>query len=1315
MANAFAGVPGPRIALASSALDDLSVIVVTEDGQVLRYRWQEQEWPDPGLRFGPFPLRGVTAIGSPAAISGAEGRLDVFVRTDRHELAWGAVDADGAFSGWTVLARYLAFDPVAVSNTPGRVDVFAPSVTGPLRQWTHDGATWQTERIHEWGCGTPAVITSPDSYDMYGVTPDGQLRNFVLDVATYGWQRSELPEPAWPEVIAIQRDEAIRIDLFGPGRGAGVVHWGWWEHGRRWFRDDPQTHPWLPGTILDEEVGPVTGGYKIVGRDQDRRPLVFWWRDPADEYGAQGSWNADVLDGQADALPSALARDRSHDSIVYFDNGVLTHWFTGRDLSTWDVARWDQPLVDEEWTTAARTRPDYLAARPEDLVLLGVSAERMDLVPGPAPVLLARADAILLLTLPPQHVGEEVTADDKPLPPGTSMRASLSGVTQLAFDVADGAAIPLDVDGLLEKIGGPDLTLRQDQTHRRGTVIEMPWHLAMTPADADLVMLHAHQPQTSADGGVALWSTRIDRRDGAPMRIDPLDVGPSDPFPMALTAAGRSVIRNLPPDDFQVSRLELSALGGTLDARADHAGFTWRHLCTLGRDQRVTTMWHGRLMPFGHRVTYTEDTERRVRLDEGEGQAPELIAALRKTRVITVTEPVVDVAGAAPFPFHRVELTTTSFGGLDEPAWTRVPRRLDIAALNERLAYLDYDLQAMGWLWTAPAPSAELRAEDYREAAAFIQVLIERHRIEQALAAGGFGADLDVTFLPVHDGSPIQFGVRASGRLGDVEFTMPLAFVVDLDLPAELGLEPFTTLGNPSVLEMARTALGSGEVGLPAVQLDLRPADAAAGGTVHEVHALNFGATSEDGTFRPTLGWPDTEDADDWAADLGLPSIRHLTGRDELARVRYPDPARRVEDVVLDIVGGLPVDLGAAAERVGALATPNFVADVISATQGPVAAAGLVRDAAGELDPASILGHGAGLLGLDLPSLINKELLGQAPTITQDPQVTYTWGPITLRPGAPLIADDSSTLEIFATAGPRASTRSTLTNVGLALPPDAPLLELHFSSLAFTQSGAEPPALDVGTVTANFRGTLQLLSELQEKVGLGSALPAITTSADGVLVSYRLPVPEVACGVFRMSNATFSAAVEIPFRPPGVRVVLGFASRESPFNVSVLAFGGGGYVRVVLNSLALGDGSAGGIEELEASLEFGASLAVNLGIARAEVHAMGGVLLQYANDEWLFTGFLRMGGSVDLLGLVSVVVELRLELTYDPEDNAMWGRATLVVELDLTLTSFDVELDSGMWVFAGGSSPDDHQALGDRGGHEAFAQYHSSVAREELA
>lgn len=1315
MDTSFLPTPGPRLAVAAgtvrnqdgSETDAIAALAVDQEGIVELYQWVEEPWPDTGYCSGPSALYGIHAIGCPTVVRVAD-EYHVFVRTEHDELAWTALGSRG-FTGWTILAQYIAFDPVAVSFAPGRVDLLAVSVTGDLRHWIYTDGAWLREVRRSWGCGKPAVISRGTGGSLYGMTAEGTPREFTYRSETEEWiQQPDLPGYGAGEVVAIE-DSDGHTDLFDYG-----AHWGYWEHGRAWFFDSLDALPRLPAGILDNDVGPVTDGYGLVARDSDLRPMfVGWVADAAAELG--GSWRADVLDGYADHLPVAVSLSRpGRCSIVFFDHGVLTHVFTGRDLAQWESVQWSGPTADEaEWWSGARARPDYLAGRGDDLVQLGVSSSGMTVDPGPPTVLIAGVDASLLVTFPPQHIAEEVVDADQQLSPGASLRGRLSGVSQLAFQVPEGTRISMTVEGVLTAVTAGGLTFRPGVPGNNATtVLELPWHLAFTPSDVDVLFEHAAAPLAAADGSVALWTTTVRRANGEPMHAQPLDAGLFDPFPMGLSGGARSLIRALAADQVVVNELRLSALGGLLDVSGQAPGFGWRHRAALGRDQTVRVVWHGTLLPLGLRATYTEDTDRQTRPDEGEGDAPEPIAALRKTRVLTVTEPV-RTGRTSRFPFDRIEIAEVSYGGLVDPDWQQVRREVDVPGLTAALGRTNAELQ--DWVPTPDGAVVELVAESDDHLKYYLWLIKARALTEQAITAGGYQHDVKVVFRPETAAGPIAFRVKASAAGNDLEFAMPLAFVADVELPAQFGLAAYTSRGNPDVLASVRKVLGSSGVGLPAVLVDLRPDLRAVDDRrerpvgVQEVHALNFGATPSDGGFEPTLGWPTTpfDGQPDWAALIGLPATRQLTGDDAPVRIALPAPERAAE-VIVDLVEGRSVQFERQADRIGGLATPSFTADALSVAHGLVSGVGLQPDPAG-IDPGMLL-NSAKLLGVDLAALIDRSKLQQPPQLT-GPPVRYQWGPVDLIAGAPgpLVPQAGATLTIIVSEG---TTTSTLTNVSLRLPADDPLIVISFALLEFKQSGSESPTLRVGDpVTATFQGALQLLSELAGRAGLDSTTAAVASSPDGISVGYRLPIPEASCGAFSLRNATFSAEVQIPFNPPGVRIVLGFASRAEPFALSVLALGGGGYVRAVLNSGAFGDDA--GVEELEIALEFGALLAVNLGIARAEVHAVGGIRL-VSSPSWTFTGYIRLGGSVELLGLISVVVELRLELAYDIDDNTMWGRATMRVELDLTLTSFDVELDTGTWVLVGG---DDNQA-DDRGNaldSTAFARRYASQARGELA
>jgi hypothetical protein len=221
-----------------------------------------------------------------------------------------------------------------------------------------------------------------------------------------------------------------------------------------------------------------------------------------------------------------------------------------------------------------------------------------------------------------------------------------------------------------------------------------------------------------------------------------------------------------------------------------------------------------------------------------------------------------------------------------------------------------------------------------------------------------------------------------------------------------------------------------------------------------------------------------------------------------------------------------------------------------------------------------------------------------------------------------------------------------------------------------------PPKIDLDGFRVTFYRELRLLAELQDAVDLGGKAPTIKAGPDGVTASYSLPVPDVGCGAFALSNLTFHSDVDIPFDGRPVEVGIGFATRDKPFSLSVLSFSGGGYVDVRLG--------AGG-PRVEASLEFGAQVSVDFVVARGEVHALGGV--QYVQDgaHVALSGYLRIGGSVSVLELISVSIELRIALAYQFDRSRLVGRATLVLEIDLTLWSDKIEIDSGEWVLQGGT------------------------------
>ena len=107
------------------------------------------------------------------------------------------------------------------------------------------------------------------------------------------------------------------------------------------------------------------------------------------------------------------------------------------------------------------------------------------------------------------------------------------------------------------------------------------------------------------------------------------------------------------------------------------------------------------------------------------------------------------------------------------------------------------------------------------------------------------------------------------------------------------------------------------------------------------------------------------------------------------------------------------------------------------------------------------------------------------------------------------------------------------------------------------------------------------------------------------------------------------------------------------------SLGGGGFCAL--------DVGADGIERIEASLEFGGAFAINLGVAAGAVSAMAGIYLVYtvAKKSVELTGFVRIRGSLSVLGLITVSMEFYMGLAYDSSNGSVWGEASVKVEIEL--------------------------------------------------
>jgi hypothetical protein len=119
----------------------------------------------------------------------------------------------------------------------------------------------------------------------------------------------------------------------------------------------------------------------------------------------------------------------------------------------------------------------------------------------------------------------------------------------------------------------------------------------------------------------------------------------------------------------------------------------------------------------------------------------------------------------------------------------------------------------------------------------------------------------------------------------------------------------------------------------------------------------------------------------------------------------------------------------------------------------------------------------------------------------------------------------------------------------------------------------------------------------------------------------------------------------------------------------VSLFGGGGFFAVAV--------SAKGLEEVEASLEFGGNISLNLGIASGGVYVMAGIYFGMKGESVELTGYLRCGGYLEVLGLISISLEFYLAFAYRKKagkGSEVWGQASLYVSVKIAFFSTSVTL-----------------------------------------
>lgn len=932
-------------------------------------------------------------------------------------------------------------------------------------------------------------------------------------------------------------------------------------------------------------------------------------------------------------------------------------------------------LPDSE-AADARRRLDQGAQRIADLAAGGLNNGQ------PAPVAfeaLRREADHLFERHPLLRRGDLHTATLAALAAGSAGRLA---ATAAAAGISDRAA---GIEAM------PYLPLLADTPHRPSssvTALELPYRLHMTPigTPAGTPQWQHRDVPVTARGRTELWHTKLSGAEGAASRLRFLwspdldatgDV--AGPFRMSLERQDRDFLvkltadwrqkragsgRTYLPQSAEAKRLHLSALGALLEAGGDWEPRPegvdleqWRHLATLGRDQVVRVVYAGFLMPFGHAASLVKVTERRF--ESADPARPgDRLAVLRQRFFLIVRERIRRYDGATHehggrnLPFTEVEILTRGTPDLTDPA----------------------------------APLSQI--DGAAGAAVYVNVQLGNRTIKISPR---------MAFWPRLQGSgDFRFEVAATDRNGERQvFSLPMLFVSEVanrTRAAEIragydAADPprrEANLGGGSV----RFDAGGGVSSLPTEWMRF-----VVGGVV--------GADDLAPKFHPEMD----------QARVRVPAIQTLLGRADGIVMRFPGVVVRNEanpgEIFLEVVGqahDLKFGGGGQAQTdaLGGIGAPQMAIYGLSKRSGPVSgkpgqstATALANGIANRFSVADFFPLKATLIGgIALGEIINPVVAAldgpDAPRLLTTPfpdriEAAFEWTTVVtgkgslglMVPGAagvntptPLRLSGRTVVPFDPARAPTREAHAALENFKLNL---FGCIILWFRRLSFDALPGQKPSVGVtlaeGDDAVRFGGPLEFVNDLRSFIpsgGFGDGA-GLSVTPSGIAAGYSLGLPAIEVGIFSLSNVSLGAGFSVPFDNRPVTVRFNFAERQSPFSLTVSLLGGGGF-------FAIGVG-AKGVQEIEAALEFGAAIALNLVVASGTVEIKAGVYFHWQSEGRVkLAGYVRIHGELTVVAIFSASLTFNLQLAYEKDGggSVVYGEAELIVEVEVLLLSFDV-------------------------------------------
>lgn len=253
--------------------------------------------------------------------------------------------------------------------------------------------------------------------------------------------------------------------------------------------------------------------------------------------------------------------------------------------------------------------------------------------------------------------------------------------------------------------------------------------------------------------------------------------------------------------------------------------------------------------------------------------------------------------------------------------------------------------------------------------------------------------------------------------------------------------------------------------------------------------------------------------------------------------------------------------------------------------------------------------------------------------------------------------------------GPEIHLTAELKDFTLHLVPQARFLKVGFQEAIVNVEPGKAPKISVKLGGVELEGSLSFLKKLQDFLSPDTG-PFLELPGDFIKAGFRFSIPAVTLGGLNLSQLGLEIATKLPFNGDPMEAVFQLCSRRRPFLVSVGILGGGGFFGLGVTPR--------GLKYLEGAIEFGGVLQIDVaGIVHGDAYILAGIYFYASGFETKLSGYVRAGGCLRILGLVTVTLEIYLGLGYERRGGTCYavGVAQVSVEVEILFFSETVSFE----------------------------------------